>query len=38
MSNYAIISDLKNTIDIDASTFAKKADLDSLKLNVDQVD
>ena len=38
MSNHAIKSDLKNTTGVDASKFPKKADLASLKSDVDGLD
>ena len=38
MSNYATRSDLKNETGVSTSNFAKKADLASLKPNVDKLD
>ena len=38
MSNYATKADLKYATGIDASFFAKKVDLASLKSNVDKLD
>ena len=38
LSNYVTKADLKNTIGLDASKFAKKFDLASLKSNVDKLD
>ena len=38
LSNYVTKADLKNTIGLDASKFAKKVDLASLKSNVDKLD
>ena len=37
LSNYATKTDLKNPTGIDTSSFAKKADLASLKSNVDKL-
>ena len=37
LSNYAIKTDLKNVTGIDASSFAKKVDLASLKSDVDEL-
>ena len=38
LSNYAIKAELKNATDVDASKFAKKVELASLKSNVDKLD
>ena len=38
LSNYAIKADLKNVTSVDASKFAKKIDLASLKSEVDKLD
>ena len=38
LSNYAIKAKLKNATDVDASKFAKKVELASLKSNVDKLD
>ena len=38
LSNYAAKSDLKNATSVDASDFAKKAALASLKLDIDKLD
>ena len=38
MPNYATKAELKNATGIDASSFAKKVDLASLKFNVDKLD
>ena len=38
LSNYATKADLKNATGDDASSFAKKTDLASLKFNVDKLD
>ena len=38
MCIYAAKSDLKNTTGVDTSNFAKKSDLVSLKLDVDELD
>ena len=38
MSNYATKSNLKGAAGIDTSNFAKKADLNSLKSNIDRLD
>ena len=37
LCNYAIKTDLKNVTGIDASSFAKKVDLASLKSDVDEL-
>ena len=37
LSNYVIKTDLKNVTGIDASSFAKKVDLASLKSDVDEL-
>ena len=37
LSNYATKADLKNATDVDASSFAKKTDLTSLKSNADKL-
>ena len=38
LSNYATKADLKNATGVDTSKFAKKADLASLKSEVDKLD
>ena len=38
LSNYATKADFKNATGVDASKFAKKVDLASLKYNVDKLD
>ena len=38
LPNYATKSDLKITTDVDTSNFAKKADLASLKSDIDKLD
>ena len=38
LANYAAKADLKNTVGVDTSCFAKKVDLSSLKANVDKLD
>ena len=38
LPNYATKSDLKNSVGVNTSIFAKKVDLASLKSNVDKLD
>ena len=38
LSNYATKADLKNATGVDTSDFARKTDLASLKLDVDELD
>ena len=38
MSNFATITDSKNAIGVDASSFAKKTDLANLKSDADKLD